>query len=195
MLRSPAPARGFVAFAPDAPVRLCPVGILEGEEAATAIAQGWARPLAGGPLAFTAVEARARSARGGTVTAFGTLADLDAWVAEHPRYRMELENLSAPRPHWAGFALDRPLIMGIVNVTPDSFSDGGRFFDPARAIAHGKALMAAGADILDIGGESTRPGADPVSEDEELRRVLPVIEALAAAGAVISIDTRQARVM
>jgi dihydropteroate synthase len=84
-------------------------------------------------------------------------------------------------------------VMGVVNVTPDSFSDGGRFFDPGLAIAHGRALVAAGAAILDIGGESTRPGADPVASDEELRRVIPVVEALAADGAVpVSIDTSKA---
>jgi dihydropteroate synthase len=87
-----------------------------------------------------------------------------------------------------------PLVMGIVNVTPDSFSDGGRFLDPEAAIAHGRELLAEGADILDIGGESTRPGAEPVSTDEELRRVIPVIEALAADGARISIDTTKAGV-
>lgn len=84
--------------------------------------------------------------------------------------------------------------MGVVNVTPDSFSDGGRFADPAAAIAHGVALAAAGADWIDVGGESTRPGAAPVAEADELRRVLPVVEALAAAGLRVSIDTRKATV-
>jgi len=84
--------------------------------------------------------------------------------------------------------------MGVVNVTPDSFSDGGRFIDPARAIAHGRELAAAGADWLDVGGESTRPGATPVPEDEELRRVLPVVEALAGEGFAVSVDTRKAAV-
>jgi dihydropteroate synthase len=79
--------------------------------------------------------------------------------------------------------------MGIVNVTPDSFSDGGRFLDPERAIEHGRQLVAEGADVLDIGGESTRPGAAPVGEEEELARVGPVIEGLAGAGTPISIDT------
>ncbi|NVK20447.1 MAG: dihydropteroate synthase [Methylocystaceae bacterium] len=85
--------------------------------------------------------------------------------------------------------------MGIVNVTPDSFSDGGDNFDAARAITHGKELIAQGADILDIGGESTRPGAAPVSLEEELRRVVPVIEGLKDTGAKFSIDTRNAPVM
>jgi dihydropteroate synthase len=83
--------------------------------------------------------------------------------------------------------------MGVVNVTPDSFSDGGRFLDPKRAIAHGRELVAAGADLLDIGGESTRPGAEPVAAEEEMRRVLPVVEALASDGTVpVSIDTSKA---
>jgi len=87
-------------------------------------------------------------------------------------------------------------IMGVVNVTPDSFSDGGLYFDPAAAVEHALTLQAEGAAILDVGGESTRPGADPVAADEESRRVVPVIEALVAAGvsARISVDTSKAEV-
>ena len=82
------------------------------------------------------------------------------------------------------------LVMGIVNVTPDSFADGGRRFDAARAVADALQMIDDGAHILDVGGESTRPGADPVPADEELRRVLPVVEALARDGRVpVSIDT------
>jgi dihydropteroate synthase len=89
----------------------------------------------------------------------------------------------------------RTLIMGIINVTPDSFADGGRRFDPALAIADGLKMIADGADILDVGGESTRPGAQPVDAEEELRRVLPVVEALARDGRVpVSIDTYKAAV-
>jgi dihydropteroate synthase len=87
-----------------------------------------------------------------------------------------------------------PVVMGIVNVTPDSFSDGGLTLDPGAAIAHGRALIQQGAQILDIGGESTRPGAQPVSEREELRRVVPVLEGLRDAGARLSIDTSKAAV-
>ena len=87
-----------------------------------------------------------------------------------------------------------PRLIGIVNVTPDSFSDGGRFLDPRRAIDHGAELLAEGAQILDIGGESTRPGAAPVGVEEELRRVLPVVAALASEGATVSIDTVKAEV-
>jgi dihydropteroate synthase len=100
----------------------------------------------------------------------------------------------APR-EFAGLKLDRPLLMGIVNVTPDSFSDGGAYFDAERAIKHGKSLLAEGADMLDIGGESTRPGADPVDAEEEKRRVLPVIEGLRDAGVPLSCDTSKPEVM
>jgi len=89
----------------------------------------------------------------------------------------------------------RTLIMGVVNVTPDSFSDGGLFYDEARAIEHGLALAEEGADILDVGGESTRPGSEPISADKEMERVLPVIEALARhCPAVVSVDTYRAEV-
>jgi dihydropteroate synthase len=87
-----------------------------------------------------------------------------------------------------------PVVMGVVNVTPDSFSDGGAWLDPAAAIAHGHDLARQGAAILDVGGESTRPGAEPVAEDEELRRVIPVLEGLAGAGPRLSIDTSKAAV-
>lgn len=92
--------------------------------------------------------------------------------------------------------LDRPYVMGIVNVTPDSFSDGGKFSSTDLAVAHALTLIAEGADILDIGGESTRPGAIPVSQDEELRRVIPVIQALNEVAKVpLSIDTYKPEVM
>jgi dihydropteroate synthase len=91
--------------------------------------------------------------------------------------------------------LSRPVVMGVVNVTPDSFSDGGRFLDRSRAVDHARQLMEEGAGILDIGGESTRPGAAEVPVDEELRRVVPVVEALAGVGAVISVDTSKPEVM
>ncbi|MDP3421627.1 MAG: dihydropteroate synthase [Thiobacillus sp.] len=92
-------------------------------------------------------------------------------------------------------SLARPLVMGIVNVTPDSFSDGGRLGDVQAAIYHALKLQEAGADILDVGGESTRPGAAAVPADAEMRRVLPVIEALARRGCVVSIDTMKPEVM
>ena len=91
--------------------------------------------------------------------------------------------------------LTRPRVMGIVNVTPDSFSDGGRYADPARAIDHARRLLDEGADLVDVGGESTRPGAGTVDEVAELARVLPVVEALARDGALVSVDTTKPRVM
>jgi dihydropteroate synthase len=97
--------------------------------------------------------------------------------------------------NWAGFTLDRPLIMAILNITPDSFSDGGRHLDLTAAIEAGRAMREAGADILDIGGESTRPNAVLIPPAEECRRIIPVIEALAAEGTVISVDTRNAATM
>lgn len=93
------------------------------------------------------------------------------------------------------FDLSRPLIMGIVNATPDSFSDGGAHNDVQRAVAWGRKLAAEGADILDVGGESTRPGADEVSAEEEIARVVPVIRALAADGLAVSVDTSKPEVM
>lgn len=92
-------------------------------------------------------------------------------------------------------SLAEPRVMGVINVTPDSFSDGGRFLDPQAAAAQARRLIEEGADIIDIGGESTRPGSAPVSEDEELARVLPVLEAIAGLPVPVSVDTRRPRVM
>jgi len=91
-------------------------------------------------------------------------------------------------------ALDRCLVMGVLNVTPDSFSDGGEWLAPQAAVAHGIAMASAGADLVDVGGESTRPGAQRISIETELDRVLPVVEGLVAAGVVVSIDTMRAEV-
>ncbi|MBT4889827.1 MAG: dihydropteroate synthase [Rhodospirillales bacterium] len=96
---------------------------------------------------------------------------------------------------FAGLSLQSPLIMGIVNVTPDSFSDGGEAFARDDAIQQGMDMIAQGAEIIDVGGESTRPGADAISEAEERSRIEPVIKALSDAGAVVSIDTRHASIM
>ena len=107
-----------------------------------------------------------------------------------------VQRIEAPRPSLAGLALDRPRIMGIVNVTPDSFSDGGQYFTGRAAIDHALRLEEEGADIIDIGGESTRPGSAPVSIEEELKRILPILEGLSGrTRARISIDTRKAEVM
>jgi dihydropteroate synthase len=103
------------------------------------------------------------------------------------------------QPTWSvarrELALDRVLVMGIVNVTPDSFADGGRYFNHADALAHARRLIDEGADIIDIGGESTRPGAADVSGDEEIRRVVPLLEALAPSALPLSVDTSKPEVM
>src|SRR6202161_4438249 len=91
-------------------------------------------------------------------------------------------------------AADRCVVVGVLNVTPDSFSDGGRWFGATAAIEHGLEMVAEGADIVDVGGESTRPGAQRVSADEELRRVKPVITELVGAGVLVSVDTMRAQV-
>ncbi|TWB73534.1 dihydropteroate synthase [Nitrospirillum amazonense] len=172
-------------------VYLTPVGLLSGLHAPDG------HPLAGTALSFTQVEVAVRRPDA-VARKVMEPRDLVAWAATAgvgEAVGRRLAALSAPRPAFAGLDLSRPLVMGIVNVTPDSFSDGGDFAAADAAIAHGQALMAAGADILDIGGESTRPGAAPVSPEEEAARVVPVIRALAAAGAVISVDTRHAPVM
>ncbi len=108
---------------------------------------------------------------------------------------MLFQRLTEARPPFAGIAMNRPSIMGVINVTPDSFSDGGDRFDAARAIEDGLAMHEAGAAMLDVGGESTRPGAEAVPLDEERRRVVPVVRGLADQGAPVSIDSRRARVM
>ncbi|WP_241911518.1 dihydropteroate synthase [Telmatospirillum siberiense] len=176
-----------------------PAGIVSGKTAAAAIASGQAWSLAGGPLAFSSCSVLLREDDQLTEAA-APFADVLDWseaegadVARHVGGL--LSNLGKARPAFAGLDLGRPRVMGIVNVTPDSFSDGGRFFDVDKAVAHGLDLCAAGADILDVGGESTRPGAEAVDTDEEIRRVVPVIRALAEKGIPVSVDTRHAAVM
>ena len=193
------PLKALAGIAPQH-LWLRPAGLLSGAPAKAAIAGGLALPLGGGGLAFSLVEILGRRPDEGIATVLTPVAAIGQWstrgaagLAE--RIDQQLERLAAPRPAWAGLELARPLVMGIVNVTPDSFSDGGDFLAADQAIRHGRALLDEGADILDIGGESTRPGATPVPPEEELRRVEPVVRALAAADAVVSIDTRHAEVM
>jgi dihydropteroate synthase len=183
-LEGPVPRRGF---------SVRPEGIVAGPAAAALRARGAGLPLAGGPLAFSLCEIVAEGER-----IILPIEAAKAWAGEHGHasdLAAALIRIGAPRKPFAGLSLDRPRIMGVVNVTPDSFSDGGDFAEARTAIDHGLALREAGADILDIGGESTRPRSDPVPVEEELRRVIPVIHALARAGALVSIDTRRAVVM
>jgi dihydropteroate synthase len=147
-----------------------------------------ARRLAGGWLDFAACELAWREG-GALRREVLALSDLPEEA------RPALAQFEAPRAAFAGVAMNRPCVMGIVNVTPDSFSDGGDRFDAERAIADGLAMWRAGADFVDVGGESTRPGAAPVAPEEELRRVRPVVAALAGEGVRVSIDSRHAEVM
>ncbi|MCH7551678.1 MAG: dihydropteroate synthase [Proteobacteria bacterium] len=102
---------------------------------------------------------------------------------------------SEAAPTFAGLSLDKPRLFGVINVTPDSFSDGGEALALGDALKRGRAMLDDGADILDVGGESTRPGAEPVSAEEERARVVPVVKELSEMGALVSIDTRRAEVM
>jgi dihydropteroate synthase len=164
---------------------LRPLGLLSGAAARETVAGGLALPLAGGPLAFALYE---------IIERYG--------VEDIRRRIVSIADGIEPLDHFTGegpSAFQALTVMGIVNATPDSFSNGGDHFDPASAIAHGEAMIKAGAGIVDIGGESTRPGAEPVAVDEEIRRVVPVIAGIRtmaeAVGTTISIDTRNAATM
>lgn len=183
-------------------IYLRPTGLLAAQTE-TDEGQTWgALPLAGGPLAFAAIEIIRRPSHGtgsrGVGRRISGLSDFFErdWGRDTMQASDIIEALRAPRSRLAGLSLDRPRIMGIVNVTPDSFSDGGQLASAQAAIDHGLRLVEEGADILDIGGESTRPGSDAVPVEEELARVLPVLEGLRSrTEARISVDTRKARVM
>lgn len=165
-------------------VRLRPAALHWGTTAAALVGAGRARPLLGGRAACSLFEEVVWPEEGEPA---GRWLPAEAVEDQHPA----LARLAAARPS----PFDRPRLMGILNVTPDSFSDGGAHADVEAAVAHGLRLAAEGADVVDVGGESTRPGAREVPAEEELRRVLPVVGRLAAAGATVSIDTRKAAVM
>jgi dihydropteroate synthase len=175
----------------EAKVYLRPIGLLYGAAALDAVAEGLALPLAGGPIAFSAAELIEGKPGNALRQIFPARMLAESGAAE---LKMPLERITAPRPPFAGLSLDRPSLMGIVNVTPDSFSDGGLHDTKEAAVAHAAALVADGAAIVDIGGESTRPGSDAVERGEELKRVVPVIEGLSGIKAVISVDTRKSDV-
>ena len=183
-------------------IYLRPTGLVPATPAQRALDEAEGRfsgalPLCGdGPFDFLGLEVITR--QGTTVRrrlrALGEMwdADVSPALASAPHI---VERLTAPRRRVAGMRLDRPQLMGVVNVTPDSFSDGGQFTSSAAAVAHGLRLVEEGASVLDIGGESTRPGSLATPLESELSRVLPVIEGLAATTeALISIDTRKAQV-
>ena len=168
-----------------------PIGLLYGAAAAAAIADGLALPLAGGAIAFTLaelIEGVAGKTKSGRFTAHAFAKSTD------PDLASLLAHITGKRDPFAGLRFDRPILMGIVNVTPDSFSDGGLYDTKEAAIAHAAELAAAGAGIVDIGGESTRPGSDTVEAGEEEARIVPVLKGLSGLTAVISVDTRKASV-
>ncbi|MDX8351359.1 dihydropteroate synthase [Cognatiyoonia sp. IB215182] len=139
-----------------------------------------ALPIAGGPFWFTEMRVHRRDAAPEVISAVSAPSEV-------------LDRLTASRADIAGLSMDRPRLMGILNVTPDSFSDGGQFNDRDAAVAQAQKMQAEGADIIDVGGESTRPGASEVPVDEEIARTAPVIAAIRAQSDVpISIDTRKA---
>jgi dihydropteroate synthase len=159
-----------------------PQALLDGAAARDAIAAGLALPL--GPCRAFAL-ARLIGDPGDPLVPVAALP---------PAWRALAATLSGPPAVWAGLS-GFPAVMGVLNITPDSFSDGGLHLDPGRADAAGREMIAAGAAIIDIGGESTRPGAAPVTPEEEQARILPVIRRLRDAGAAISVDTRNAATM
>ena len=161
-----------------------PLGLITGPSGFHGIAQGMALPLQGGGVAFTLARL-VEDGRSLGILPVGAVPE--AW-------QDALDALVQKPAAFAGLDTDRPLVMGIVNVTPDSFSDGGLHAEAAAAIEAGHAMLEAGADILDIGGESTRPGASPVTAEEEQARILPVIRELSKATPV-SVDTRNAATM
>lgn len=165
---------------------LRPFGLVYGPDAAALVKAGTADPLAGLPhIGFTQAEWIIRE--GGKITR--RVVDL-AEARGHPLFNA----ITAPRPNFGPLELNRCHIMGIVNVTPDSFSDGGVHYEAKTAIAEARKMAEDGASILDVGGESTRPGSEAVSTQEETNRIMPVISALAKEHQV-SVDTRKASVM
>ena len=182
-------------------LRLTPLGRVSGAEAISVCESGTGLALAGGPLAFTHARITGVDAPGKAAL---SIAEVLRWATQAARDGDAgpaglIARVSQPRSDFAGLVLSgtgaRPRIMGVCNVTPDSFSDGGDHAAPEQAIAFARQLSGAGADIIDVGGESTRPGADPVEVRTEIERVLPVIESLVAQGVPVSIDTRRAGVM
>lgn len=188
--------RGFVR---EDEVYLLPAGLVAGELAAAAVIGGHGWPIAEGALAFTSAGIIWREG-GQAWVAVAPYAELVSWaegegedIARH--IGRLVRRIGMSRAPWAGLSLDRPRIMGVVNATPDSFSDGGRNLVAQTAIANALAMVEAGADIIDVGGESTRPGAQAVPADEEIKRVVPIISALAEWNVTVSIDTRHTPVM
>ncbi len=167
---------------------LRPLGLLYGPDARRAIKAREAGALGGSEfIAFTQLEVIERKS--------GSIARHVVCYREAGPYPEALRRIESPRADFAGLAIGWPKLMGIINVTPDSFSDGGLLAGADDAVEHGLRLAEEGAHILDVGGESTRPGSDAVSTATELQRILPVIGALAGKGHCVSVDTRKSGVM
>lgn len=173
-------------------IYLQPTGFLWGEAAQQALKNGAALPLAGSRaafLGFTLIEGRPGAAK----RSFAPARDLGA--SAEPAIQAIVARITAPRAAVSGIALDRTRLMGIVNITPDSFSDGGDFLEADRAAQHAQRLVEEGAEIVDLGGESTRPGSLGVTIEDERARILPVLDRLEDLPAAISVDTRKAAIM
>ncbi|MGB1625007.1 MAG: dihydropteroate synthase, partial [Candidatus Puniceispirillaceae bacterium] len=188
-------------YLPDAePTWLRPVACQPGSALRYSVGEGCFLPLAGGWTGFTELEVITRKpeiglTKGGFRVWRTDIAGYKSASADKDFAESRLSLLSQLRPDFAGMDMARPHIMGVVNITPDSFSDGGQFDSFDGALSHALQMQADGASLVDIGGESTRPGAAPVSLTEEQSRILPVISALAKKGHIISADTRHAKVM
>lgn len=172
---------------------LRPIGIVPSKDLAISLKADCGLTLAGGYYSFTHLDLVTGNAAGGYKAARVSIGE--ARQITGGGCESQLSAITASRPAFAGLPMDRVQVMGIVNVTPDSFSDGGQHFSAGAAIAHGRAMVAAGATLLDVGGESTRPGSKPVEIEEELGRITPVITALARDGIPVSADTRHKAVM
>ena len=202
-LRYVAEAQDLPALPDEQETWLRPVSLVAANDPAIAVSGGspydcpYLR-LAGGWQGFCLVDVVMRSAD-------GQAAPFTVWRTDYESYRKAsadkaradslLHDLTTLRADIVGLKMDRPHLMGIVNVTPDSFSDGGIHLDSDKAIAGARQMLADGASLVDVGGESTRPGAKPVKEQQELARILPVIESLAHENILVSADTRRPAVM
>ncbi|HEY7764604.1 MAG TPA: dihydropteroate synthase [Aestuariivirgaceae bacterium] len=171
---------------------LRPLGLLWGKDADEAVEAQEACRLAGGLCAFTLIEV---ISRGGPTIKRETHGLRAIAESRDDNLQNLLSRITVPREPVAGLDLSRPSIMGIINVTPDSFSDGGEVFETAEAVAQGARFAEEGASVIDVGGESTRPGSEGIAEAVERERIVPVVRALAAAGHRVSIDTRKASIM
>ena len=189
----------YVRPSPEQSIYVTPMGYMHASFLGSAMLLDGAMELVSSGTLFTALEVAVW--QNGTVKfSLVPAASLQEWINSCGAKIKEVvearaDILCASRRSFAGLSLDRTKIMGVINVTPDSFSDGGKFLTPKKAIEHGLQLLQAGADILDVGGESTRPGAKPVCSELEIQLTEPVVRALANQGALVSIDTRHADVM